>query len=175
MSNLKILSLLLISLLLFNVDAYSLKGKEKVSKVKLGHYDVYAFTLYEETQRFPKKSKVVAAVEVELIGKVSCDYKFILKMPMPLKQLPVRAIGQWKGIVNGQQLSDAIGSKSVTHKLDNTTYTIKGSFQSAQRKGFIRGVYRIGALPVGNYELYVFIDDEIVKKLKFKIHRPFRY
>lgn len=162
-------------LFIFQTNLHAISGKNKVRKITLGKYDEYAFTLYEETNRFPKKNKLVAAVNVEVIGNISCEYKFVLKMPMKIKKLPIWTIGEWKGLVNGQQRSDAIASKSVTHLLDNTTYTIKGHFQSAKRKGFIRGIYRIGALPVGQYELYIFIDDEIVKKLKFRIHKPFRY
>lgn len=144
----------------------------QIRRIDFGKYDEYAFLLYEKTNVLPKKDKVVSAVVIHVLGRARCDYKFVLKLPSEVKKMIVWDFGEWKPVLQGNLLSNGIGGKSATHILEGRTYTIQGFYSTSGKSGYIRGIYRGESLPLGKYSLFVYINSELIKTIRFKVIVP---
>ncbi len=152
---------------------FPIPAQNKVLQIDFGKYDEYAFTLYERTRRIPQKNKLTSAVSVKIDKDINCDYKFVLKMPDYVGTMQAWSMGEWVTLKQGKSMSQAISTRSENHLLKGKKYTIKGSFQAGEKGGYLRGVYKGASLPLGRYALLVYIDNTLLKTIKFKVHKQF--
>ena len=173
--SLLIAMLIAISSVTFGGDSRKKKEDEQIVKtIQFGKYDEYAFVIYENTRRLPKKDKLVTAVSIEVKPKVQCDYRFEFTIPKKIARIKVWDFGDWKELREGHQHSTAIPTHGVTYRLKGNKYTIIGSYAAGLKGGFIRGMFRGEYLPIGDYKLDILVNNTRYQTIHFKMVHQFQ-
>jgi len=155
--------------LLVLVSTSVLFADQKV--IEFGKYDEYAFLIYERTAKIPKRDTIVSAVSIRVDKNMQCSYKLVLHMPKKVTEMAVWDIGEWRKIKQGKSLSGSTDVRSMTHILRGKEYTITGYYSTDNLGGgYIRGIYRGETMPVGNYKLDIFINEQILKTINFNVY-----
>ena len=96
-----------------------------------------------------------------------------MRLPKLVKYLLVFDKGEWKRLREGDEHSTASSHKTMTHILEEKMYYIEGRYKTGIKGGYIRGIYKCETLPIGEYSVDVYINDQLLKKINFKIVDPF--
>ncbi len=166
---------IVITLIIFMLGAnFVYSFSNKVNKIDFGKYGVGVFYLYQKTNKLPKDDNLVSAVVLEMAKNIQCKYKIILESPRHINNMLIWDFGVWRSINQNGFYTSTLSNQSIVHSLKGRYYLQEGYYTSGEQGGFIRGVYSVKSMPIGNYKLYIYIDNVLINVINFKIFDTYK-